>query len=238
MLTGIRCWKSAFDAEIISASQEPYSASKAGDKQTLLRRSLKRAFDVIGAAILLALAAPIIFLVTIAIALEGRPIFFGHQRVGRGNRTFSCLKFRTMVPNAEEKLAALLQADPVLAAEWSATQKLRLDPRVTAIGRILRAYSLDELAQLVNVIRGDMSLVGPRPVTAGELDRYYGAAAAEYAAVRPGLTGLWQVSGRSDASFARRVALDTSYVRNFGFRNDLRILLATPAAVLLRRGAC
>jgi exopolysaccharide production protein ExoY len=142
-----------------------------------------------------------------------------------------------MVTDADRRLAALLAANPAARAEWEAQRKLRRDPRVTWIGRILRASSLDELPQLLNVLRGEMSLVGPRPVLAGELAAHYGAAAGHYLSIRPGITGLWQVSGRSDTSYAARVALDVSYASNPSLLADLRILLRTPAVVLLRRGA-
>jgi undecaprenyl-phosphate galactose phosphotransferase len=141
-----------------------------------------------------------------------------------------------MVIDAELRLQQLLATDPAAAAEWAATQKLTADPRVTGIGTVLRRTSLDELPQLLNVLRGQMSLVGPRPIVAAEVSRY-GDNIASYYAVRPGVTGLWQVSGRSETSYARRVQLDTTYVRNWSFWQDLAILLRTIPAVLARRGA-
>ncbi len=203
-----------------------------------LRPALKRTIDIVGAAaLLLALLVPL-GLIALLVRADGGPVLFAHRRVGRGGASFGCLKFRSMVPDAERRLAALLARDPAARAEWEAARKLRDDPRVTWIGRFLRASSLDELPQLINVLKGEMSLVGPRPVQAAELATFYGAAAAEhYMAVRPGITGLWQVSGRSDTSYARRVALDVAYVSRPSLRADLRILLRTPAAVLLRRGA-
>jgi lipopolysaccharide/colanic/teichoic acid biosynthesis glycosyltransferase len=143
-----------------------------------------------------------------------------------------------MVPNAEQALAELLARDAEAAELWSRSRKLQHDPRITLIGRFLRATSLDELPQLFNVLRGDMSLVGPRPVVTAELTEHYGPAAATYMAVRPGITGLWQVSGRSDTSYVERVALDVRYVQQFSFWGDLKILAKTVPAVLLRRGAC
>ena len=137
----------------------------------------------------------------------------------------------------EAALAELLERDPEAAAEWEATRKLKNDPRVTRIGKFLRATSLDELPQLINVLKGEMSLVGPRPVTATELAANYGAAAEHYQLVRPGITGPWQVSGRSETSYDRRVALDVAYATQPSLVTDIRLLLATPAAVLLRRGA-
>jgi undecaprenyl-phosphate galactose phosphotransferase len=147
------------------------------------------------------------------------------------------LKFRSMTTNSAAVLAELLQSDPLAAAEWDATQKLKNDPRITGIGRLLRATSLDEIPQLLNVLRLDMSLVGPRPIVEAEVARY-GENIAQYYAGRPGLTGLWQVSGRSDTSYAQRVALDTQYVSTWSFWQDVRILARTIPAVIRRRGAC
>jgi lipopolysaccharide/colanic/teichoic acid biosynthesis glycosyltransferase len=143
-----------------------------------------------------------------------------------------------MVTDSQARLDALLAADPAARAEWEATRKLKNDPRITAIGHILRKTSLDELPQLVNVLRGEMSLVGPRPVVAAELDEYYGPAAAQYMSVRPGITGLWQVSGRSNTSYAQRVAMDVAYASQPSLWTDIKILARTPMAVLARRGAC
>ena len=201
------------------------------------RPALKRALDVVGAALLLLLALPAFLTIALLVRQDGGPAFFSHTRIGRGGHRFGCLKFRTMVPDAEQRLAGLWLSDPALRAEWEATRKLRHDPRITRIGRVLRATSLDEVPQLLNVLRGEMSLVGPRPVTAAELGTQYGHAALHYMCVRPGLTGAWQVSGRSEASYARRVALDIDYVRFPSLRTDLAILLRTPLVVLRRRGA-
>ena len=197
----------------------------------------KRALDVAGAGALLLLGAPVFLLLALLVRADGGPAFYAHERVGRGGRRFGCLKFRSMVVDSAARLEALLANDPAARAEWEATRKLRHDPRITWVGRFLRATSLDELPQLINVLRGDMSLVGPRPVVAAELANHYGAAAEHYLAVRPGITGLWQVSGRSDTSYAQRVALDVRYASNPSLLEDVRILLRTPAAVLLRRGA-
>ena len=203
----------------------------------LLRPAAKRAIDILGAgAMLLALAIPFLMLAYL-VRRDGGPATFAHRRIGRGGRVFGCLKFCSMVPDAEARLAAVLASDPVARAEWEATRKLKNDPRVTRVGALLRKTSLDELPQLINVLRGDMSLVGPRPVTASELETYYGAAAEHYHQVRPGITGLWQVSGRNDVSYAHRVALDVAYVSRPSLIEDIRLLLATPAAILFRRGA-
>ena len=198
---------------------------------------LKRAFDLLGAGVLLLLAAPAFALLALLVRADGGPAFYAHERVGRGGRRFGCLKFRSMVTDSQYRLDTLLDADPAARAEWEATRKLKDDPRVTRIGRLLRATSLDELPQLINVLRGEMSLVGPRPVVAAELAAHYGAAAEHYLAVRPGITGLWQISGRSETSYDTRVALDTRYATNPSLWADLGILLRTPLAVLSRRGA-
>jgi exopolysaccharide production protein ExoY len=197
----------------------------------------KRALDIIGAGLGLVLLSPFFLVVALLVRADGGPAFFAHQRVGRGGKLFGCLKFRSMVIDSQARLEALLANDPAARAEWEATRKLKNDPRITRIGRFLRSTSLDELPQLINVLRGEMSLVGPRPVQEAEIDRYYGASAAHYMAVRPGITGLWQVSGRSETSYESRVALDVSYVSRPSMLADLSILLRTPVAVLSRRGA-
>jgi len=181
--------------------------------------------------------APFFLIVAMMVRADGGPAFFAHQRVGRGGKLFGCLKFRSMVIDSQARLEDLLANDPAARAEWDATRKLKNDPRITRIGRFLRSTSLDELPQLINVLRGEMSLVGPRPVQEAEIDRYYGASAAHYMAVRPGITGLWQVSGRSETSYESRVALDVAYVSRPSLLADIAILLRTPVAVLSRRGA-
>ena len=197
----------------------------------------KRALDIIGAGVGLVLLAPFFLIVALMVRADGGPAFFAHQRVGRGGKLFGCLKFRSMVVDSQARLEALLANDPTARAEWEATRKLKNDPRITRIGSFLRSTSLDELPQLINVLLGEMSLVGPRPVQEAEIDRYYGASAAHYMAVRPGITGLWQVSGRSETSYESRVALDVSYVSRPSLLADISILLRTPVAVLSRRGA-
>ncbi|MCA3370372.1 MAG: sugar transferase [Roseomonas sp.] len=207
-----------------------------GDRKSLFPIA-KRALDIIGAGVGLVLLAPFFLIVALLVRADGGPAFFAHQRVGRGGKLFGCLKFRSMVIDSQARLEALLASDPAARAEWEATRKLKNDPRITRIGRFLRSTSLDELPQLINVLRGEMSLVGPRPVQEAEIDRYYGASAAHYMAVRPGITGLWQVSGRSETSYESRVALDVSYVSRPSLLADISILLRTPVAVLSRRGA-
>jgi exopolysaccharide production protein ExoY len=197
---------------------------------------LKRVFDIMGAVVLLVLCAPLMAMVALAVKLDGGPVFFGHTRVGYGNRKFSCWKFRTMVVNADKVLADILEKDPAAREMWSREFKLLDDPRVNWFGKFLRASSIDELPQVWNVIRGDMSLVGPRPVTIQELEKY-GVLVTEYLSCRPGITGLWQVSGRSTLTYPERVALDAQYVRTWSFTADLMIIFRTIHVVIRRRGA-
>lgn len=199
--------------------------------------ALCRALDVVLALLLLIFLGPVMAGTSLLIKLQdGGPVLFGHQRIGRDGRLFQCLKFRSMVVGAEHKLTALLDSDPIARAEWNATQKLRADPRVTAFGRCLRMSSLDEFPQLFNVLRGDMSLVGPRPIVLNEARRY-GRYFHHYCAVRPGLTGLWQVSGRSDTTYRKRVAFDVLYARSQSVSLYLRVLTATIPAVFGRIGS-
>lgn len=198
--------------------------------------SLKRLMDVTGAVGFLVVFAPLFALIALLVRLSGPGVIFAHTRVGRGGRLFPCYKFRTMVPNAQAVLDRLLGEQPALRAEWEKDFKLKDDPRITGIGRLLRKYSLDELPQFWNVIRGDMSLVGPRPVVPDELRRY-GKRASVYLAVRPGVTGLWQVGGRNDVDYAERIRMDSTYVAKQCLLMDLSILVKTVAVVFQRRGA-
>ena len=186
---------------------------------------------------LLLLFAPVMLLVAWLIWMrDGAPVFFGHYRVGCKGRLFRCLKFRTMVLNGDELLAALLARDPEARTQWERDQKLDKDPRVSTVGNFLRRTSLDELPQLFNVARGEMNLVGPRPITVPELERY-GGARWHYLSVTPGMTGLWQVNGRNLLSYDERVNLDKRYVETRSLARDLWILLKTIRVVLLREGA-
>lgn len=197
----------------------------------------KRTFDVIAATTMLLFALPAMFFIAVIMFSTDRgPILFGHERIGHNGKRFRCLKFRSMVVNSQQALARHLELFPQARAEWEATQKLRNDPRITPLGRFLRVTSLDELPQLINVIRGDMSLVGPRPIVDDEVVRYADEIEA-YAATRPGITGLWQVSGRSDVDYDQRVRLDSQYVREWTFTGDLIILIKTVKVVILRTGS-
>jgi Undecaprenyl-phosphate galactose phosphotransferase WbaP len=197
----------------------------------------KRLLDIVGALTLVLVLSPLLLVVGLMLARDRGAIIYSHSRTGRHGRSFGCLKFRTMVPNAEQALRELLHNDPELQREWMRDQKLRNDPRVTAIGRFLRRTSLDELPQLWNVLKGEMSLVGPRPVVREEWQRY-GRRLDTYLAAKPGVTGLWQVMGRSDSCYRRRVALDSYYVRKRSLLMDIFILLRTVKVVLQGRGAC
>ncbi len=210
----------------------------AGPPALDLYHGAKRLIDALLAIPLLLALAPLLLALALLCRRDGGPAIYGHPRIGRHGRPFRCLKFRSMTTSADAVLARHLAANPQAHAEWQATRKLADDPRITPLGRFLRASSLDELPQLFNVLRGEMSLVGPRPVVQAELDRFYHPrAAAAYLSVRPGITGLWQVSGRSDLDYARRVALDTAYVRDASPVLDARILLRTVLVVLRQQGA-
>ena len=201
-----------------------------------ISRMMKTLFDQAVALLMIVLLAPLLLVVALMIRADGGPAFYGHRRIGENGRSFRCLKFRSMVQNGDAVLQELLATNPAAREEWLATQKLREDPRVTPIGRFLRQTSLDELPQLFNVLRREMSLVGPRPIVEAEVDRY-GRDISFYYETRPGITGLWQVSGRSNTSYEARVRLDVWYVRNWSLWHDFAILLKTIPAVLAKEGA-
>ncbi|NNU79060.1 sugar transferase [Halovulum dunhuangense] len=192
---------------------------------------LKRLLDLCIALALLPLALPLVALAAACIAAGGGAPFYGHVRIGRGGRAFRCWKLRTMRVDGDAILARHLAADPAARAEWQSTRKLRHDPRVTPLGHLFRVTSIDELPQLLNVLRGEMSLVGPRPVTGAELARY-GRDAEAYLALLPGITGAWQVAGRNALTLTQRIAHDADYARRISFRTDLAILVRTGRAVL------
>ena len=193
---------------------------------------VKRLLDLIVASAALVAAAPLMLLVALLVRITmGGPVLFRHQRVGFDGQQFGCLKFRTMIQNGDAVLDAYFKGNPEAAKEWATSRKLKYDPRITFLGQVLRKSSLDELPQLFNVLRGEMSCVGPRPITRDELERY-GSVAADYLRARPGLTGIWQVNGRSKVDYAGRVLLDAQYLRNWSLRSDLVILVWTVAAVI------
>lgn len=197
-----------------------------------------RVLDIVGAAAALVVLSPVLLLVALAIKLfDPGPLLFAHVRVGQGGRPFRCLKFRSMTVDADVRLARLLETDPAARAEWAETHKLRADPRITAVGRFLRRSCLDELPQFVNVLRGEMSLVGPRPIVAAEAARY-GRHYPVYCSLKPGITGLWQVKREDRTSYRRRIAFDLTYARSRSLTLNLGILLMTVPSVLRGQGAC
>ncbi|WBU58180.1 sugar transferase [Paracoccus sediminicola] len=200
------------------------------------RKGGKRAFDVIVSLMALMVLVPILAVLGFIIFLHdrGKP-FFVHKRLGQDGKSFGCIKLRSMVANAESRLNDILARSPDAKREWDETQKLTNDPRVTKIGDFLRKTSLDELPQLVNVLKGEMSLVGPRPIVRDELPRY-GDAAPAYLSLRPGLTGLWQTTGRNDVSYSERVQMDVAYARDISLVEDLRIMVMTVVTMIKRTG--
>jgi exopolysaccharide production protein ExoY len=196
----------------------------------------KRAFDICGATAALVFLAPLLGLLATIIKIADRgPILYRHQRIGRNGVQFGCLKFRTMVTDSEKVLIHYLALNRGAALEWEQTRKLKNDPRITPLGRILRKTSLDELPQLFNILIGEMSFVGPRPIVTAEAPKY-GTYISSYLRARPGLTGAWQVSGRNDVSFEDRVALDREYVENWSLMRDIAIIIDTFRVVITARG--
>ncbi len=224
---------------LVSSYLSPsHRAAPARRTLAVLADALQGALHRLAALLLLTLLAPVLLFVAWRIwRTDGAPLFFGHYRVGRGGRLFRCLKFRTMRRDADVVLARLLETDPAARAEWARDQKLAHDPRITPIGHFLRKSSLDELPQLLNVLRGEMRLVGPRPVTRPELMRY-DTVRWHYVSVTPGITGLWQVSGRNQTTYDERVALDRQYVEQASLSMDVKILLRTAHVVVTGHGAC
>lgn len=199
--------------------------------------AIKRIFDASLAIVLLLLLCPLfIAIATILRGSDGGPALFRQARIGKGGRPFRCLKFRSMVLDAECALKKHLAHDPLAAQEWRDSQKLTVDPRITRIGAFLRKTSLDELPQLINILAGEMSFVGPRPIVPDEIPRY-GEAFSHCFSVPPGLTGLWQVSGRSDCTYMTRVALDSRYASEWSLLLDAEIMLRTVPAVLMQQGS-
>ncbi|MEM7544152.1 MAG: sugar transferase [Pseudomonadota bacterium] len=213
------------------------------DREILtVSHGIKRAMDILGAVLGLVLTSPVFLLLMMLMTFAGAPLFFRQRRIGRGGVVFDCLKFRTMAVDAEASISAVLGADRNAADHWAQRQKLRHDPRITPLGRHLRRWGIDELPQLINVLRGEMSLVGPRPVITPDnrgypADRAYADSLAfqAYLRVRPGITGLWQVRGGADLPYRHRVSLDQRYVRSWSLGLDIWILAVTPLALLRRK---
>jgi exopolysaccharide production protein ExoY len=207
-----------------------------GDAKAVVGGQAKRCFDIAAAATALLLLLPFFCLIAIAIRLmDPGPVLFRHRRIGSKGKPFDCLKFRTMVIDADRVLGHYLAENRRAALEWQQKHKLTDDPRTTPLGTVLRKTSVDELPQLINILKGEMSIVGPRPIVAAEVPKY-GPYIAHYFCARPGLTGPWQVSGRNDVDYDRRVTLDRDYVERWSFRRDLGIIVRTVRVVLTARG--
>lgn len=199
----------------------------------LYRSYFKRAFDILAVLLAAPFVLPVVLVMGLLVKRDGGPAFYFQDRVGRGGKVFRLWKLRSMVVDADQKLEAYLETDPVARAEWNEHQKLKKDPRITAVGRLIRKTSLDELPQLWNVLRGDMSLVGPRPMMPDQARLYPGRA---YYRLRPGLTGFWQISDRNETSFAGRAAYDTQYARRLSLPTDVKVLFGTVLVVLRGTG--
>ncbi len=224
-----------------SAPEGAQPSSEASSAQSTTRRRVherlsKRSIDIVGALAGLLFFIPLFALVYLLVRMDGGPAIFAHSRVGRDGTSFKCYKFRSMVVDADRKLAEYLARDPAARLEWERHFKLVDDPRITPVGRALRKTSLDELPQLWNVLKGDMSLVGPRPIVTAEGARYQDNIVCYYSC-RPGITGLWQVSGRNDVDYESRVGLDVSYVKNWSLLLDAAIIMRTIGIVITRKGA-
>jgi exopolysaccharide production protein ExoY len=202
-------------------------------RERIYRRAFKRVLDVVIVLMMLPIVLPTVLVISFLVSLDGHSAFYTQQRVGKGGRIFTLWKLRSMVPDADARLAAHLAGDEAARQEWNAYQKLARDPRITTLGYVLRKTSLDELPQLWNVLKGDMSLVGPRPMMPEQRKLYPGSA---YFALRPGVTGLWQVSDRNASTFAQRAEFDTTYERDVSLTTDIRVLFATVGAVVRGTG--
>ncbi len=202
-------------------------SNSSSQRKNLYDRSIKRIFDIVFSILVLILGFPVLLLIAILVKLSSPgPLFYVQQRLGRNLSKFGCMKFRTMHPEADDILNNLLEKNSLLKNEFQKDFKIRNDPRITTFGKFLRRSSLDELPQFINVLKGDMSIVGPRPIVQDEVPRY-GEFLKEVNSVRPGITGLWQISGRNNLSYKRRVGLDVSYVRNRNIYMDFRIVIRT-----------
>ncbi|WP_376870444.1 sugar transferase [Albirhodobacter sp. R86504] len=197
----------------------------------------KRVLDIAFSLVLMPVLLPVLLAIWVAIRLNGGAATFTQPRVGRNGRVFNCYKFRSMVPDAERVLADMCASNPIIAQEWAANQKLRDDPRITKVGKFIRKTSLDELPQIVNVLRGDMSLVGPRPFLPSQKEIYDALGGKAYYSLRPGITGLWQICSRNDTTFAARVRFDEEYARNLSASNDVSLILNTAKVVVQHTGA-
>jgi exopolysaccharide production protein ExoY len=216
---------------------QPFAQNSTADNRSGRSEPLFRLLDLTIGIVAVVVFGPLLIALAILIYLSNPgPIFFVQQRIGFNGKSFACFKFRTMVVDAQDRLARLLEEDPAARLEWERDHKLRNDPRITPLGRFLRKSSFDELPQFFNLINGTMSAVGPRPIVVAEITRY-GRWFGDYCRVKPGITGLWQVSGRSDTTYRRRVALDVAYSRHRSIGLNLKIMFMTIPAVLAARGS-
>lgn len=217
--------------DILVASGMPEAAPSVDSSPSfgLYSRLLKRPLDIALVLLALPIILPVAIFVLIAVAIDGGSPFYTQTRLGKSGRHFRMWKFRSMVRNADQQLETYLASNPAAREEWNSTQKLKRDPRITSIGRFIRKSSLDELPQLWNVLRGDMSIVGPRPMMVDQAVQYPGA---DYYHMRPGVTGLWQITDRNDSTFAERATFDAQYARSLSLRNDVMILRKTFGVVL------
>ena len=215
---------------------EKVTAQWKGSSIDLGNNMLKRTVDCIGSLVLIIIFSPALAIIALLIRRDGGSSIYKQERIGYGGKTFKCYKFRSMVMNSQQRLEEVLATDPKAREEWENDFKLKNDPRITAIGNFLRKTRLDELPQLFNVLQGDMSLVGPRPVVPDELPRY-GALTQKYLSARPGMTGLWQVSGRNDVTYRERVSLDCYYIENWKLHTDFVLMLKTVTVIFHGKGA-
>jgi Undecaprenyl-phosphate galactose phosphotransferase WbaP len=221
----------------VAMARAPAIQAHAVPQRLFRYRVIKRSLDILLVILALPLLFPLILTIAAAVRFSSPgPIFFSHRRIRKHGAFFSMWKFRTMCVNSAEVLESYLATEPDARSEWRETHKLRTDPRITRVGLFLRRTSLDELPQLWNVLHGTMSLVGPRPIVAAEVEKY-GARFGDYCRVKPGITGLWQVSGRSELTYDERVQLDCEYVRTWSLRGDIKILLKTFSSVVNQDGA-
>lgn len=220
----------------IGISQLPHPHNHRAMRSSFYRKYGKYMLDIGIILISLPILLPVFLMLMVMASRDGGGPFFIQNRIGKGGEHFRCFKFRTMVPNAEAKLQELLDSDPEVKREWDLYQKIKNDPRITRAGRILRSTSLDELPQLLNVIKGEMSLVGPRPFTRGEQERYIHAGGWSYFEMKPGVTGLWQVIARNSSKVGVRHLYDNRYYRQMSLWTDLKIIFMTFGVVLKRTG--
>jgi exopolysaccharide production protein ExoY len=208
------------------------------DSIQIKHNPFKRIFDILFSTAVLAMTAPMMAIIALLVRFSSKGnIVYAHERIGRGGKPFKCYKFRTMYRDADSRLKDILDSCPLMRQEWEQMHKLKNDPRVTPIGKFLRKTSLDEFPQFWNVLRGDLSVVGPRPVVRYEVTRHLGPKAAKILSIRPGLTGLWQVSGRSDTTYAKRIQLDEEYIDKQSILLDMKIISLTIPRMISSRGA-